>query len=104
MESSLNVHSGVLAALSFIGGIDSRPRIGGTIISNSIESSATVCRISQSGKLVVQLSVSPDLKKLPLGSCKPIPDLLFNLDKMPVTESILDTWANLLCKDLMVMC
>lgn len=98
MESSISVHSEVIAALSMIGGIDSRPRIGGLITSDLIEGAGTVCRVSQSGKLVIQLTDSPTVKKLSLGSCKPVSELQINLEKMPTNDSILDTWASLLCK------
>lgn len=98
MESSLNLHSGVLAALSLVGGIDSRPRVGGCVTSDLFESPGTVCRISHHGKLVVQLNDSSAVKKISLSHCKPYPDIQFNLDGIPVTENVLDTWANLLGK------
>lgn len=98
MESSINVHSGVIAALSVIGGVDSRARIGGSVTSDSIEGLGTVCRISQSGKLVVQLHDTTSTKKLALGGCNQFLEPQFNLDNMPVTENVLDTWANLFCK------
>lgn len=98
IETSVNIHSGVLAALSLVGGIDSRPRIGGLITSDTLETHGTLCRISQHGKLVVQLNDSSIVKKLSLCHCKPFSGVQFNLDGIPVSESVLDTWANLLCK------
>lgn len=53
-------------------------------------------KISQHGKLVVQFSGSEATTKLPLHFVQPVPTTPFCLDKMPLTEPLLDTWATLL--------
>lgn len=98
MDSAVKIHSEVIAALSMIGGIDSRLRIGGLVTSDLMEGQGTVCRVSQSGKLVVQLNDSLNQKKLSIGNCKSFPQLQFDLERMPINESSLDTWGNLLGK------
>ncbi|KAG8235153.1 hypothetical protein J437_LFUL015193, partial [Ladona fulva] len=50
----LGLQASVVAALSVVGGIDSRPRIGGTVIVDQVEE-GTVGRINRRGKLCVQL-------------------------------------------------
>lgn len=98
METSINLHSGVLGALSMVGGVDGRPRIGGFVVSDLNEAKGTVCRISRKGKLVVEFEELSTVKKLSLPHCRPFVPVAFNLDGIPLTDTVLDTWANLLCE------
>ncbi|XP_075228227.1 E3 ubiquitin-protein ligase HERC2 isoform X3 [Lycorma delicatula] len=84
-----------IAALLIVGGMDSRVRIGGSV-NHQTMGEGTVCRISQHGKLVVQFGGVETTTKLPLHYVQPIPTTPFSLDKMPLTEPLLDTWATLL--------
>jgi len=96
MDTSL--HAGVLAALTVVGGIDNRPRIGGVVLSDSIEGPATVCKFLLPNKVLVQCHESSNVKKISVGHCRTGPKVPFAMERLPVTEAILDTWANLLCK------
>nr|CAD7421973.1 unnamed protein product [Timema poppensis] len=58
-------------------------------------SAGTVCQVSQHCKLVVQLHDTGEVRKLALGAVVPLPTAHFNLDKMLMTENMLDTWATL---------
>ncbi|RZF37934.1 hypothetical protein LSTR_LSTR005434, partial [Laodelphax striatellus] len=84
-----------IAALLAVGETDSHVRIGGTVTSESM-GEGTVCRISQKNKLVVQFSESENAVKLPLHFVTAVPTPAFCLERMPLSESILDTWATLL--------
>lgn len=98
MDTSLSLHSAVLAALSLIGGVDSRPRLGGLVTIESINGPGTICRLTAGGKLVVQMHESSLQKKISVANCQPSPRAAFALERLPITESSLDTWANLLGK------
>ncbi|XP_015606913.1 E3 ubiquitin-protein ligase HERC2 isoform X2 [Cephus cinctus] len=92
-ENSLVIQQTVMAALIVVGGLDNKPRIGGQI---EVEGQlATICRITQHCKLVVQMHESKVPKKISLTSLKNISEK-FNLDRMVLTEPLLSTWANLL--------
>lgn len=101
MDTSLSLHTGVLAALSLVGSVDSRPRLGGVVTTEAFEGPGTVCRLTAGGKLVVQAHYSGFQKKLSVANCHPGPRTPFALERLPVTESSLDTWANLLCECFM---
>ncbi|XP_068082847.1 E3 ubiquitin-protein ligase HERC2 [Anabrus simplex] len=93
-EQYLNIQASVMAALTVVGGVDARPRIGGLVKTEEL-GVGTVCQITQHGKLVVQLHDTGTLKKLPLSSVTTCPIAQFNLDKMLMSEQMLDTWATL---------
>ncbi|XP_063244096.1 E3 ubiquitin-protein ligase HERC2 isoform X2 [Bacillus rossius redtenbacheri] len=94
IEQSMAIQSSVMAALSVVGGIDIRPRIGGLVYIDSF-GEGTVCQITPHGKLVIQMHESGAIKKLTLPMIKPQPPTYFNLDKMLMTENMLNTWATL---------
>ncbi|KAL1138806.1 hypothetical protein AAG570_008868, partial [Ranatra chinensis] len=87
--------SSAVAALLVLGGIDNRPRIGSDITTSGTVA-GTIYSITQSGKLAVQLHSGNGIKVLPLHAVKLSQPLLFSLDHMPMTESLLETWATLL--------
>nr|CAD7453258.1 unnamed protein product [Timema tahoe] len=112
VDQSMAIQSSVNAALSVLGGVDSRVRIGGLVAAEGLgqgegvekvsalphpfyPSAGTVCQVSQHCKLVVQLHDTGEVKKLALGAVVPLPTAHFNLDKMLMTENMLDTWATL---------
>nr|CAD7427832.1 unnamed protein product [Timema monikensis] len=94
LEQSTAIQSSVNAALSVLGGVDSRVRIGGLVAAEGL-GQGTVCQVSQHCKLVVQLHDTGEVRKLALGAVVPLPTAHFNLDKMLMTENMLDTWATL---------
>lgn len=84
----------MIAALCVIGGVDTRPRIGAAIeIENNI---GTICRVSMRAKLCIQMHETAELKKLPLTNLKMSPEIVFNLDKIPLSESMTKIWSALL--------
>ncbi|OXU31335.1 hypothetical protein TSAR_012680, partial [Trichomalopsis sarcophagae] len=92
-ENSLIIQQSVMATLSVVGGLDSRPRIGGLL---EIEGQlGTVCRFTQHSKLNVQMRETGQRRKVGFGTFKVINEK-FHLEKMPMTEPLLSTWANLL--------
>nr|CAD7602466.1 unnamed protein product [Timema genevievae] len=94
VDQSMAIQSSVNAALSVLGGVDSRVRIGGLVAAEGL-GQGTVCQVSQHCKLVVQLHDTGEVRKLALGAVVPLPTAHFNLDKMLMTENMLDTWATL---------
>lgn len=56
----------------------------------------TLCRITRRGKLAVQMYDGSGLKILSLHAIKPVLHPQFSLDQMPMTDSLLETWATLL--------
>ncbi|XP_039287848.1 E3 ubiquitin-protein ligase HERC2 [Nilaparvata lugens] len=94
METAALQANGI-AALLAVGETDSHVRIGGTVSSESM-GEGTVCKISQKNKLVVQFCESENPMKLPVHFVTAVPSPPFSLERMPLSESILDTWATLL--------
>ncbi|XP_046386640.1 E3 ubiquitin-protein ligase HERC2 isoform X3 [Ischnura elegans] len=73
----LGIQASVIATLSIVGGIDTRPRIGGVVIVDQMDE-GTVCRISRRGKLCVQLhhedrNGSAIIRRISLPSSLPYP-------------------------------
>lgn len=62
----------------------------------SVITTGTVCRIVPPSKLVVQMHESNVTRKLTVHVVSPVPTPAFSLDKLPLTETLLDTWATLL--------
>ncbi|XP_022244118.1 E3 ubiquitin-protein ligase HERC2-like isoform X2 [Limulus polyphemus] len=90
-------HTFNLAALSVLGGVDSRLRLGGTAL-NVDDGVGTVARISPTGKIIVHNHQKQVLIKYPLNQLNPVPGLVFNLHKLPRTEEMMVTWASLICQ------
>lgn len=87
-------HYMVSAALNTIGAWDSRPRIGAVVEIDGTQ--GTVVRVTQKGKLCVQMHSLGEIKKVSLNSLKILPQLNFNLDRMPFSENLVKIWALLL--------
>lgn len=81
----------VSACLNVIGSKDVRPRIGAVI--NVDNKPGTIFKVTQKGKLCVQLHNSLDTKKVSLYDLKIIPQIMFNLERMPFNENLIKTWA-----------
>lgn len=87
-------HYMVTACLNVIGAWDARPRIGAIAeIDNAL---GTIVRVTQKGKLCVQLHDSGDTKKVSVNNLKLIEQFEFNFDKMPIGENLIKSWASLL--------
>lgn len=92
-ENSLPLQQVVMAALIVIGGLDSRPRIGGLVETNG--QLGTVYRFTPSTKVIVQLHENCTRVKVPFIDLTPV-NPKFHLDKMHLSESLLSSWAYLL--------
>lgn len=84
----------VIAALNVIGSWDVRPRVGAVVEVENQE--GTVVRTTQKGKLCVHLHNSGEIKKFLLNSIKLLPNPMFNLERMPLSENLIRMWAYLL--------
>ncbi|XP_015429351.1 PREDICTED: LOW QUALITY PROTEIN: E3 ubiquitin-protein ligase HERC2 [Dufourea novaeangliae] len=92
-ENSVSIQQTVMAALVVIGGLDDRPRIGGLVeLDGQI---GTICKFTRHAKVLVQMHDSDTRKKVPFFVVKRI-DEKFRLDRMPMPDTFLSTWANLL--------
>uniref|UniRef100_T1IYS2 HECT-type E3 ubiquitin transferase n=1 Tax=Strigamia maritima TaxID=126957 RepID=T1IYS2_STRMM len=92
-ETMLQIAS-VVAALSVIGGVDGRPRLGGHVITDD-SSKGTVAKISNTGKLTVQCCDMQMIKKYFLQQLQPITPVEFHIDKMPSDDHMLQVWTAL---------
>lgn len=86
-----NEHYVVSACLSIMESWDVRPRIGAIVEIDFKQ--GTVFRITQKGKLCVQLHNTSDVKKVTLYDLKAVAPLSFNLDRMPFNEAHMKTFA-----------
>ncbi|CAH1402584.1 unnamed protein product [Nezara viridula] len=93
---TVSMQCSAMASLLVLGGIDSRPHLGASVTISSPPSNGIICRISKRGKLMVQMNDGSGLKIVNLHALKPVPSLQFSLDQMPLTDSLLETWATLL--------
>ncbi|KAG1662456.1 E3 ubiquitin-protein ligase HERC2 [Nymphon striatum] len=85
-----------LAVLAVLGGVDTRPRLGGFITFD--EGSATLTHISIPGKLKVQLHTSNQLKKVLFNEVKMSESYQFNIQTFANEsnlEKLLAVWASL---------
>lgn len=87
-------HFMISACLNVMGSWDVRPRIGAVMEIDMKQ--GTVFRVTQKGKLCVQMHNSGEVKKVTLYDLKLIPAMMFNLDRMPFSENLIKTWALLL--------
>ncbi|XP_054270101.1 E3 ubiquitin-protein ligase HERC2 isoform X2 [Macrosteles quadrilineatus] len=92
---TVTLQAGAMASLLVIGGVDDRPRLGGVVTVDG-SGEGTICRFNQHAKLNVQMHDSSATKKLTLHNLTVVPTAPFNLDKISLTENMLDTWATLL--------
>lgn len=95
-ENSVNIQDTVMATLIVIGGLDDRPRIGGLIeIDGHI---STICKFTKHSKILVQIHDDNNAntrKKIPFFGVRQLSEK-FRLDRMPMPDSFISTWANLL--------
>ncbi|XP_011304625.1 E3 ubiquitin-protein ligase HERC2 [Fopius arisanus] len=96
-EHSMTIQQTVMAALIVVGGLDNRPRMGGTVeVDNDV---GIVYRFTPHSKLVLQMhdenGKTGILRKVPFSGVKNVSEK-FHLDRMPMTESLLSIWANIL--------
>lgn len=93
---TVSMQCSAMASLLVLGGIDQRPHLGSTATVSSLSSIGTLCRITRRGKLVLQMQDGSGLKVVSLPAIKVVPHPQFSLDQMPMTDSLLETWATLL--------
>ncbi|KAK0097381.1 hypothetical protein PV326_002182 [Microctonus aethiopoides] len=92
-EHGMVIQQTVMATLIVIGGLDDKPRIGGLVeVDGEI---GTICKFTPNAKLVLQMRDTNTRKKVPFTAINNINDK-FHLERMPMTESLLSAWANLL--------
>lgn len=87
-------HYMVIACLNVMGAWDVRPRIGA--VAEVEGSTGTVVRVTQKGKLCVQLHDRGEVKKVQLNGLKLVGNEAFSLERMPLSESLIRIWATLL--------
>lgn len=107
-----------IASLLVMGGLDSRPRLGGYVMASDSRVGGylkscnycvnlediilqifigTICNIlNKTGTVMVQFHDTNKVEQLTLSPLKPVSSLHFQLDKIPLTNSFLDTWATLM--------
>ena len=92
-ENSLSIQQTVMAALIVVGGLDSRPRIGGLVeVDGQV---GTICKLTLHSKLIVQMHETGARKKVSFVGIKSLTQK-FHLDRMLMTDTLQSTWANLL--------
>lgn len=89
-----NQHYMVIACMNVIGAWDVRPRIGAVVEIDG--STGTVVRVTQKGKLCLQVHNNGEIKKVQLNNLKLVANPSFSLDRMPLSESLIKIWATLL--------
>ncbi|XP_020288916.1 E3 ubiquitin-protein ligase HERC2 isoform X1 [Pseudomyrmex gracilis] len=91
---NIRIQRTVMATLIVIGGLDNRIRIGGLV--NFDGEVSTVCKFLKQSKIVIQLWNGNGTRKVvPFHTVKRISEK-FQLDRMPLTDSLISIWANLL--------
>ena len=95
VENFTAQQSAIISSLSLIGGLDTRPRLGGRV--NCDDGLAgVICGISAHGKVVVQAGPAGQLRRLALAQVSPRLDTeQFQLEKFSVTEDSLHIWTSL---------
>lgn len=86
----------IVGSLNFIGGYDSRPRIGLNVYLEE-ESRATISGFSKKGNAIVYVHNSNEIKKLNLLSLREtIEEIPFKMTKLPMNEILLNSFALLI--------
>lgn len=91
-----STHEKLLAVLAVLGGVDTRPRLGGFVTFD--EGNATLTNISIPGKLKIQLHTSNQLKKVLFNEVKMLERYQFNIQTFANDsnlEKLLLVWASL---------
>ncbi|KAM7290215.1 E3 ubiquitin-protein ligase HERC2 isoform X3 [Ixodes scapularis] len=103
-DALLLEQSGSLAALAVLGGVDHRVRLGGTVhLPECPSEKGTVAGISLRGKLLVHCHTRDMLVKRPLEQLAPSGENSFQLQKLPLNDGMLRTWAVLLNRAVSVL-
>ncbi|XP_075446685.1 E3 ubiquitin-protein ligase HERC2 isoform X3 [Ascaphus truei] len=84
----------LMAVLAVIGGIDSRLHLGGQVVHDEF-GEGTVTRITPKGKITVQFHDVRTNRVCPLNQLNPLPVVPFNVNNLPLTDSMLNVWAQL---------
>lgn len=92
-EGSSSIQTGIMAALSVVGGVDDRPRLGGQVVGPE-GPVGTVVRVSGCCRLVAQMPTG-DTLRVRLPAVKVSPGAAFALDRLPLSEPLLGAWAQL---------
>ncbi|XP_060607151.1 E3 ubiquitin-protein ligase HERC2-like isoform X1 [Ruditapes philippinarum] len=85
----------VLAMLAVIGGVDSRPRLGGVVKIDDV-GMGTISKITPRGKILVQMN-DGNVTSSRLNTLIPVQCLEFDVDKLSVSEEIVNMLATMLC-------
>lgn len=93
-DDSTNDQYMVIATLNVLGSWDARPRIGSYVEVDNQE--GTVTRVSQKGKICVQLHKTGETNKYYIEDLKLQAPQNFNLDKMLMGDGLVKVWATLL--------
>ncbi|XP_077983839.1 E3 ubiquitin-protein ligase HERC2-like [Glandiceps talaboti] len=93
-SSMLETQGEVMAVLAVIGGIDSRPRLGG-FVRHKEWGLGTVARISSVGKVTVQCDGQRTMKLCRLKNLSSVQVINFSVEKLLMSENILHTWVSL---------
>ncbi|XP_052829652.1 E3 ubiquitin-protein ligase HERC2 isoform X3 [Octopus bimaculoides] len=86
-------HAAIMAVLAVIGGIGLLPRLGGLVMHYELRL-GTIANIRPSGKIQVQFP-EVGLKMCRMTDLVPVPHLEFVVDKLPMTENVINTWVKL---------
>ncbi|GAB1604494.1 E3 ubiquitin-protein ligase HERC2-like [Argonauta hians] len=89
----LETQAAIMAVLSVIGGIGLLPRLGGLVMHYELRL-GTIANIRPSGKIQVQFH-DVGLKMCRLTDLIPVPHLEFAVDKLPMTENVINIWVKL---------
>ncbi|XP_048589232.1 E3 ubiquitin-protein ligase HERC2 isoform X2 [Nematostella vectensis] len=84
----------VMAVLAVIGGVDSRPRLGG-LVTHKDWGLGTVSRIAPNGKVTVQSKNHSKPKICPISQLKAVPVFPFSVEYLPMSEAAIGIWASL---------
>lgn len=85
----------IVAALSLIGGSDSRPRIGLNITYDGLR--GTITSFTPKGKVIANVHNSSDVKKLSIAVAQECADIgAFSLSRMKLNEMLINSWTVLL--------
>ncbi|KAL8607282.1 hypothetical protein ACOMHN_047613 [Nucella lapillus] len=91
----------ILAILGVVGGVDTRPRLGGQVQHETFEL-GTVAGITPRGKVHVQFNDNK-LRVCRLSELTPVPVVEFRVDKMPLREDELSHWAQLISLGMSIL-
>ncbi|XP_033632375.1 E3 ubiquitin-protein ligase HERC2-like [Asterias rubens] len=94
-EDTLAKEGAVMSALAVIGHLDGRPRLGG-LVRHEEFGQGTVANIAANGRLTVQFEDQKVLRVCRLSSLTSVPVVTFEVEKLPLTPSVLHAWVQLI--------